>query len=206
MSAIQPIETAQHLCQRVSGALMVIHHYNRATARKGCTRFAGAGPTEWVRVLIGCDVGTRYTDAETQEARVTTRLSAIGREMAEQDFRMHRRIRAENPDDLDSPSHYRVEVLTEEPEAASESAALDGLGPPQGRWRCRLAAWESAGHTRAPFCPVVAPDLLRQQVRRTLPGPVFLGRWPGAHPLENEAPCPTSTSPKMCSAHSTHTR
>jgi AAA domain len=113
------LETIQHLCQRANASLMVIHHYNRSRDIKGSARFAGAGPAEWGRVLIGVSTISRYTDPDSQETHVTTELDIIGGEVADQTFRVHRKIRAEDPDDLGSPLHYTVTVTVSDQEAAT---------------------------------------------------------------------------------------
>jgi hypothetical protein len=105
------LQAPQTICQDAGAALIVVHHYNRNREMKGAARMTGAGPTEWGRVLISADVISRYTDPCTQETRVSTRLDVIGGEVADQTFTVHRRIRADEPDDLDSPLVYDVTVV-----------------------------------------------------------------------------------------------
>jgi hypothetical protein len=96
---------------------------------------SGAGPAEWGRVLIGAQVISRHTDPDTKETRVLTELEAIGGSIADDKFRIFRKIRAEDPNDLDSLLHYSVEVITTDDDAATEPgdprATADSLTPAQ---------------------------------------------------------------------------
>lgn len=111
------LEAAQHLCDEVDSALFVTTHYNRREG-SGPSRFTGAGPAEWGRVLLGANVKSRSTDRETHETDVVTEFTLIGGEVPDQTFRIRRRIRATDPESLDSPLAYSVELLTIEAGAA----------------------------------------------------------------------------------------
>lgn len=104
------LERAQHICAVTNTALWIVHHHNRSATAKGSARMSGAGPAEWGRVLIGATVITRHTDRETRETRVITQLEAIGGDIADDEFRLVRTIRAHDPDNLDSPLDYVVSV------------------------------------------------------------------------------------------------
>lgn len=104
------LEAPQLICQEAGAALVVVHHFNRNRDVRGSARMTGAGPTEWGRVLISADVISKYTDPETSETRVGTRLEVTGGEVADQSFTVSRRVRAVDPDDLDSPLIYSVAV------------------------------------------------------------------------------------------------
>lgn len=108
------LERAQHACDDVSAALWVNHHHNRNREATGPGRMSGAGPAEWGRVLINAKVITRYRDPDTAETRVLTELDVIGGDIADDRFRVYRTIRADDPDDLDSPLHYHAEVRAAE--------------------------------------------------------------------------------------------
>lgn len=103
------LETVQHICQRAHTALVVVTHYNRKSGR-GAGRITGAGPAEWGRVLIGATVQNRHTNPDTKATSVVTELDVIGGEIPDSNLRIHRRIAADDPDDLDSPLHYEVDV------------------------------------------------------------------------------------------------
>jgi hypothetical protein len=103
------LEPAQHLCQRANAALVVVTHFNRKPGR-GAGRITGAGPAEWGRVLIGATVKSRHTNPDTKATSVVTELDIIGGEIPDSTLRIHRRIQADDPDDLDSPLAYQVDV------------------------------------------------------------------------------------------------
>lgn len=104
------LEAIQTLCQRVGAALVVIHHFNRQEGR-GLARLSGAGPAEWGRVIVTAEVKSTRTDTETGESVVTLELAFAGDEIPETTFRIRRRVRAEDKDDLSSPLTYSVEIL-----------------------------------------------------------------------------------------------
>jgi AAA domain len=135
------LETPQRICTDHGAALMVVHHYNRSRDAKGAGRFSGAGPAEWGRVLVGTNVISRYTDNITKETRVITELEIIGGEVHDQRYRVTRRVRAEDPDDLDSNLHYHVTVSEgESMEKSTLSSTSSGLSPAAQRVYDVLAA------------------------------------------------------------------
>ncbi|SDY82709.1 hypothetical protein SAMN05661080_04729 [Modestobacter sp. DSM 44400] len=168
------LEGPQHLCEDADASLVVVTHFNRARDLKGAARITGAGPAEWGRVLISASVVSRRTDSETQATTVLTELDVQGGEVPDQTIRVRRIIRAEQPDDLDSPLLYAVD----EPSTGSEQTAANGSGsddlhpasaklpdaravstwpsPRSASWRCSssspawrapasAAAWPSSG-------------------------------------------------------------
>lgn len=104
------LEPIQHLCETARTALMVVTHYNRKEG-SGPGRITGAGPAEWARVIVGAKVISRHTDPETKESTVITDLDFVGGDIPDQALRIKRTIRSEDHADLDSPLHYRVEVV-----------------------------------------------------------------------------------------------
>lgn len=123
------LERPQHMCARVDAALLLVTHFNRSRDAKGATRITGAGPAEWGRVLIGGTVITRHTHPLTKATTVLTELEAIGGEIPEMTMRVRRVIRAEDPEDLDSPLHYSVDVVLAEAEEESDTAPSPDLPP-----------------------------------------------------------------------------
>jgi hypothetical protein len=132
------LETPQHICTDRGAALMVVHHYNRSREAKGAGRFSGAGPSEWGRVLIGTNVVSRYTDSTTKETTVIVELEVIGGEVHDQKYRLTRTVRAEDPDDLDSPLHYHVAVT--EADTDRGVPTMPGVTPSTQRIYAVLAA------------------------------------------------------------------
>lgn len=121
------LERPQRLCEAAGASLVVVTHYNRVEGRKGAARFTGAGPAEWGRVLLSADALSRRTDLATSATTVVTELAVIGGEVPDLTFRLRRTVVADDPDDLDSPLHYSVEVL---PMDQAEQAD-DGMPPAQ---------------------------------------------------------------------------
>lgn len=95
------LERPQHICQAVGAALWVVTHFNRKEG-SGAGRITGAGPAEWGRVIVSAAVKSRRTEPDTQASDVITELEIIGGEVPDQTYRLHRRIQADDPDDLDS--------------------------------------------------------------------------------------------------------
>src|SRR5690606_28412568 len=95
-------------------SLWVAHHQNRKEGR-GAMRMSGAGPAEWGRVLISATVISRNANLATGETTVVTELDTIGGSIPGGTLRVVRRIRAEDPEDLDSTLHYSVVTTEAEP-------------------------------------------------------------------------------------------
>jgi 5S rRNA maturation endonuclease (ribonuclease M5) len=109
------LERPQHLCQAAGTALWIATHLNRKEGR-GASRITGAGPAEWGRVLATAAVKSRHLNRVTAETTVITELDFIGGSIPGGTLRVTRRIRADDPDDLDSPLRYAVtaEVVDED--------------------------------------------------------------------------------------------
>ncbi|WP_433361942.1 AAA family ATPase [Actinoplanes sp. CA-142083] len=129
------LERPQHLCQEAGAGLWVTTHTNRKEGR-GASRITGAGPAEWGRVLATATVKSRKVDKVTRETTVITELDFIGGSIPGGTLRVTRRIRADDPDDLDSPLHCWVkgefvdedETDTERPKMPpSRTKLLDAL-------------------------------------------------------------------------------
>lgn len=119
------LERAQHLCEPENVALLAVTHYNRKEGN-GALRISGAGPAEWGRVLIGAKVVSRHTHPQTLATSLLAELDILGGEVPDQAIRVRRDIHSDNPEDLDSPLHYRVEIV---PQDDTEQADHSDLAP-----------------------------------------------------------------------------
>jgi hypothetical protein len=146
------LERPQLLCDHIGASLFVVTHFNRGN-RSGAGRITGAGPAEWGRVLIGAEVKSRHTDAETKATTVVAELDVIGGEIPDQKFRIKRTIWADDPDDLDSSLHYQVEVIDADevdtrmdmpPARQKLLEAVTALGKPSDQKE--LVDWVAAKH------------------------------------------------------------
>ncbi|WP_051809914.1 AAA family ATPase [Actinoplanes subtropicus] len=118
------LEKPQHLCQAAGSSLWVTTHTNRKEGR-GASRITGAGPAEWGRVLATATVKSRKVDKVTRETTVITELDFIGGSIPGGTLRTTRRIRADDPDDLDSPLHCWVKAeFVDEDEADTEGPKM----------------------------------------------------------------------------------
>jgi hypothetical protein len=104
------LEKPQHICQTNGAALMAVTHFNRSRDLRGAARFTGAGPAEWGRVLLAANVISRHTDPTTKATTVLVELEITGGEIPDQTLRIRRTIQADDPDDLDSPLTYTVDM------------------------------------------------------------------------------------------------
>lgn len=126
------LERPQLLCEATGAALIVVTHFNRSRDLKGAARITGAGPAEWGRVLISASVVSRST-SDDLATTVLTELDIQGGEVPDRSIRVRRVIRADDPDDLDSPLTYSVD----EPDHASQGdyspssspSGTPGVGP-----------------------------------------------------------------------------
>ncbi|WP_433731801.1 AAA family ATPase [Actinoplanes sp. CA-051413] len=119
------LERPQHLCQAAGSGLWVATHLNRKEGR-GAGRITGAGPAEWGRVLATAAVKSRKLNRATTETTVITELDFIGGSIPGGTLRVTRRIRADHPDDLDSPLHHQVnaELVDADEPSTGGSAAM----------------------------------------------------------------------------------
>jgi AAA domain len=115
------LEAPQHICEKAGAALFVVTHFNRREGN-GPSRFTGAGPAEWGRVLIGSTVVRRSTDPTTLATTVISDLSIVGGEIPDQEIRIKRTIAADDHNDIDSPLNYIVERVD------ADDAARDQTG------------------------------------------------------------------------------
>jgi hypothetical protein len=129
------LERPQILCDQLGASLVVVTHFNRSQ-RTGPQRITGAGPAEWGRVIVGAEVKSRHTDPATKATTVITQLDVIGSEVPDQTFRVKRVIVADDPDDLDSPLTYSVDV--------GDGDSADEPDMPPARWKL-LQAVKAAG-------------------------------------------------------------
>lgn len=127
------LERIQHVCQDARTSLLVVHHHNRSREAKGVLRMSGAGPAEWGRILMLGEVLSRHTDQATQASDVLTKLDFIGGQIADQSWRIRRRIWAAQPDDLNSPLHYEVIVEGKAEDNETPAPAAGPLTPAQSK-------------------------------------------------------------------------
>ncbi|MDP9394868.1 MAG: AAA family ATPase [Actinomycetota bacterium] len=160
------LERAQHVCAELGAALFVVTHYNRREGR-GASRFTGAGPAEWGRVLIGAGVVSRHTDSSTLATTVLADLDVIGGEVPDQTFRVRRVIRAERPDDLDSPLQYDVAIVQND-----DSVPVTDDTPPAARKLLEALAAQDAPATASQLVDFISErhghGLRRETVSRHL--------------------------------------
>jgi hypothetical protein len=128
----------QVLCQEVGASLVISHHWNRKTGTgDGPERMTGAGPAEWGRVLVSVSLQHQTTNPDRSTA-ATLQVTFMGDEIPETELHLRRRVWADDPDDLASPLHYELEVLT-----GNEAEAGPGSLRPAARRV--LAALRQAG-------------------------------------------------------------
>lgn len=160
------LERPQILCDELGTSLVVVTHFNRGQ-RSGAQRITGAGPAEWGRVLIGAEVKSRHTDPITKATTVITQLDVIGGEIPDYTFRVKRIIVAAEPDKLDSPLTYTVEVSDGDNPESSEpdmpparrkllEAVKAAAEPSSGK---QLVDWIAATHGHGLTRPTVSTEL-----------------------------------------------
>jgi hypothetical protein len=124
----------QRLCEDAAAALFVVTHFNRKSGA-GAQRITGAGPAEWGRVLITATIMSSHTDPITKATTKLARLDVIGGEIPDQSIRVHRVIRAGDPDDMNSALHYETTVLD-----GTEDGTEDGMPPGKANLLAALRA------------------------------------------------------------------
>jgi len=156
------LEAAQHACDGVGAALVVVTHFNRQREVKGAARFTGAGPAEWGRVLIAAGLVSRHRDAATQATTVVTAFEVIGGEVPDREFRLVRRVAAIDPDDLDSPLTVTATV-----EEVDEAGPMPGGTDPADHRAQGLspAACKLLEALRSLEVPVAIPELVDRVVK-----------------------------------------
>lgn len=110
----------QRVVQDQGATLLVSHHWNKGGSGSGHDRSSGVGPQEWGRFLIAVAVLNKRTDDQTKESTVVLKWQFAGDEIADSEVTLIRRVRADNPKDLNSPMHYGV----------TRDGAHDGHQPP----------------------------------------------------------------------------
>lgn len=120
----------QHIAQTYGASLLVAHHWNKTGEGNGHNRSSGVGPGAWGRVLISVGVLNSRTDPDTKETTVRLKWAFKGDEIAEDEHTFVRRVRAQDPTDLNSPLVYSIEP-TDEPadEQTEQDPKLAGLRP-----------------------------------------------------------------------------
>jgi len=98
--------------------LLVVWHWNSGGQGSGASRFTGAGAFEWGRFLGSAKLERRAKDADGATL-LQTRYQFVGSEIPDFEFRIRRRVWADDPGDLDSDLNYTVEV-TESEDGAPE--------------------------------------------------------------------------------------
>lgn len=213
------LEKAQHICAEVGAALFVVTHFNRRRdGASGALRITGAGPAEWGRVLITADVVSRHTDLTTKETVVITALDVIGGEVPGSTWRVTRRIRADDPDDLNSPLRYAVTVTVTETGETAETASemppakaklLEALRSADGpQTAAALVDWiaEKHGHgLKRPTVSTYLNQLLRDGLADCIevPGSANLWALAGVSAVSDDTPLtPADTGVSAVSAPS----
>jgi hypothetical protein len=131
------LASVQALCEDAGSALVVNVHWNKTGTGKGAERFTGVGPSAWGRVLGSASVEQSTVEADGKTTNVTLGWEFKGGEIADIAFRMRRRVWADDPDDLDSPLHYEVEITGEGVRAA---VVAEGPGESLGYAQRRVIA------------------------------------------------------------------
>lgn len=85
-----------------------MHHDEKGKDGVGSEDMSGAGPAEWGRVLISAERESARTDHAAKATDVVITLAVKGGEIADQEIRVHRRIWADDPEDLNAPLHLTV--------------------------------------------------------------------------------------------------
>lgn len=114
------LEAVQAMTQQHGAALVLVHHWNQTGTGKGRDRFSGAGPAEWGRVTMSVAVDEKRTDGA--KSIVTLRAELVGDEIADTEARFVRTVWVDDPDDLRSPMHYRIEAA----ETRADAGGWDG--------------------------------------------------------------------------------
>lgn len=125
-----PLQDVQIVCQDAAAALIITHHWNKTgPTRPGAgnvhARSSGVGPGAWGRVLVAIAVDDKLstTDPITGATAVRQTWSFRGDEIFDQHITVVRHVVADDPKDLTSALHYRVELVDVEQEAATAEPA-----------------------------------------------------------------------------------
>ena len=110
----ETLEGIQHVAQRADAALVVVTHWNKRGEGTGSNRITGVGPAEWGRVLASAAVNARgviSTNRPNDTTVVELKIEFEGDEIPDATTVIRRTVWADDPDDLMSPLHYRVEIV-----------------------------------------------------------------------------------------------
>lgn len=125
-----PLQDVQIVCQDAEAGLIITHHWNKTgSSRAGSgnvhARSSGVGPGAWGRVLVAIAVDDKAstTDPHTGATAVRQTWSFRGDEIFDQQITLVRHVHTDDPKDLTSPLHYRVEVIDVAAEAAENEPA-----------------------------------------------------------------------------------
>jgi len=94
-------------CLRVGAALLTVTHFNKT----GQDRITGAGTQEWARLII--TLSAEYTYPQPEDDEHDTRDVQLSMEFSKAitgRYLVRRRTWTDDPDELDSPMHYKVRV------------------------------------------------------------------------------------------------
>jgi AAA domain len=116
------LQAIQGVCQHAGCALLVVTHWNKTGDGRGADRISGAGPAAWARVICSVSIQHRGSDPDGA-SRVLLGVELIGGEIADTRFRIRRRVRADDPNDLASSLAYAVEVLADDEDQFLDPAA-----------------------------------------------------------------------------------
>lgn len=120
----------QHIAQEAGASLLISHHWNKTGEGKGHHRSSGVGPGAWGRFLVSVAVLSGRTEPDTQETTVRLKWMFKGDEIPETDIVLARRVRAEDPTDLNSPMHYAIELAQGDgSDDGEDNPRLRGLRP-----------------------------------------------------------------------------
>jgi hypothetical protein len=120
----------QAVAENVGAALAIVVHWNKTGTGRGPERFTGVGPGAWGRVLGSAAVEQAHVDEASRASTVTLAWTFRGGEIPGTEFRTRRKVWSDDPEDLDAPMHYQVEVTGEGPTSADPN---NQLGPGKQR-------------------------------------------------------------------------
>jgi len=129
----------QVLCQDHGAALILTHHWNKTGTGSGAQRMRGVGPTAWGRVLGSGEVIDDRREGLKSIVEIAWEFT--GSEIPPTRFGVTRTVWVEDPQNLASPMHYEVEVM-------SEAASLVRVPPSERRVREAMEAEPTRRFTR----------------------------------------------------------
>ncbi|MEJ8668410.1 AAA family ATPase [Streptomyces sp. MS1.AVA.1] len=100
----------QRIAQDAGATLLISHHWNKTGTGDGHNRSSGVGPGAWGRFLISVSVVSTRTEERTKETAVIQKWQFRGDEIPDSAHAFLRRVRADDPHNLDSPLRYSVQL------------------------------------------------------------------------------------------------